>query len=142
VPRAGGGLKPPRSGRARIRRPRPVAQPAGSMSLKDWGSTGVRADALGNATGRPMAANDQFYWDAASPIPAETTSQPGSFVTGNRLLVWQDARYEYDAHGNLIERLQGKARKSGADAYAVYMGCCSSACARGCGAWTGCECKH
>ena len=77
--------------------------------LKDRGSAGVYADAQNNTTGQPMAANEQFYWDAASnPLPAERTSQPGSFVTGNRLLVWQDARYEYDAHGNLIARLQGK----------------------------------
>jgi YD repeat-containing protein len=80
--------------------------------LKDWDSTGVRADAPGNATGRAMAANEQFRWDAASnPQPAEPTSPPGSvgnFVPGNRLLVLQDARYAYDLHGNLIERLQGK----------------------------------
>ena len=80
--------------------------------LKDWGPLGVRADALGNATGQPMAANEQFHWDAASNLlPAEAASAVGvggSFVAGNRLVVWQDARYVYDEHGNLIERLQGK----------------------------------
>jgi RHS repeat-associated protein len=80
--------------------------------LRDWGAVGVRGDAPGNTTGRPMAANERFYWDAASnPLPADPASPPGapgSFVPGNRLLVWQDARYTYDAHGNLIERLQGR----------------------------------
>jgi RHS repeat-associated protein len=80
--------------------------------LKDWGAVGVRADAAGNGTGHPMAANEQFQWDAASnPLPVGADSGAGgarSFVRGNRLLVWQDARYAYDEHGNLIERLQGK----------------------------------
>lgn len=80
--------------------------------LKDWGAVGVRADAAGNGTGHPMAANEQFHWDAASnPLPVGAGSGAGglgSFVRGNRLEVWQDARYAYDEHGNLIERLQGK----------------------------------
>ena len=78
--------------------------------LKDWGAAGVRADSPGNTTGQPMAANEQFHWDAASnPLPAAAGSgSAGAFVPGNRLLVWQDARYAYDEHGNLIERLQGK----------------------------------
>lgn len=29
-------------------------------------------------------------------------------MPGNRLTVWQDERYRYDEHGNLIERIQGK----------------------------------
>ena len=85
--------------------------------LRDWGAVGVRADAAGNGTGHPMAANEQFHWDAASnPLPVEAGSGaggPGSFVRGNRLLVWQDARYAYDEHGNLIERLQGKRGSAG-----------------------------
>ena len=76
---------------------------------KDWGPIGVRADASGNTTGQPMAANEQFYWDAASnPLPDEAAASQGNIVPGNRLLVWQDARYTYDEHGNLIERLQGQ----------------------------------
>ena len=85
--------------------------------LKDWGPAGVRADAPGNATGQPMAANERFHWDAASnPLPVEHSSTPssaGNFVPGNRLIVWQDARYDYDVHGNLIERLQGKRGSAG-----------------------------
>ncbi|GAB1434027.1 hypothetical protein MASR2M32_02350 [Sphaerotilus sulfidivorans] len=77
--------------------------------LKDWGAVGVPANAPGNTTSRPMAANERFHWDPASnPLPDESAVTRGDFVPGNRLLVWQDARYTYDAHGNLIERLQGK----------------------------------
>jgi RHS repeat-associated protein len=81
--------------------------------LKDWGAHGVGADAPGNTSGQPMAAHEQFHWDAASnPVPIEPSSamaaNPSNVVRGNRLLVWQDARYTYDTHGNLIERLQGK----------------------------------
>ena len=76
---------------------------------KDGGPFGVRANGLGNTTGQPMATNEQFYWDAASnPLPDEAAVSQGNVVSGNRLLVWQDARYTYDEHGNLIERLQGK----------------------------------
>ena len=54
----------------------------------------------------------RFHWDAASnPLPAgcrTSGATGGAYVPGNRLRVWQDARYEYDEHGNLIERLQGK----------------------------------
>jgi len=80
--------------------------------LDDWGPVGVRANASRNATEPPMAVNEQFHWDAAgNPLPLESLSTPssaGSFVPGNRLLVWQDTRYDYDIHGNLIKRLKGK----------------------------------
>lgn len=86
--------------------------------LRDWGAKGVAADAPGNTTGHPMAANEQFHWDAASnPLPSGAAS--GDFVRGNRLLVWQDARYTYDEHGNLIERLQGK-RGSAAQTRTIF----------------------
>jgi RHS repeat-associated protein len=69
----------------------------------------ISFDVLADAPGHPLPTNEQFHWDAASnPLPAEAASSPGNFVPGNRLLVWQDARYAYDEHGNLIERLQGK----------------------------------
>lgn len=88
--------------------------------MKDWGAAGVRADAPGNATGQPMAANERFYWDAASnPLPSDAAMARGDAVPGNRLLVWQDARYAYDVHGNLIERLQGK-RDSAAQTRTVF----------------------
>ena len=80
--------------------------------LRDWGPAGVRADAPGNSTGHPMAANELFHWDAASnPLPVDASARAGgsgNFVRGNRLLVLQDARYAYDEHGNLIERLKWK----------------------------------
>ena len=76
--------------------------------LKDWGALGVRADAPGNRTGQLMAANERFDWDAASNPVSANAAASGAFVPGNRLLVWQDARYDYNEHGNLVERLQGK----------------------------------
>lgn len=94
--------------------------------LKDWGAVGLRADLPGNTTGQPMAANEQFHWDAASnPLPAAVVVSgagdgSGRFVPGNRLLVWQDARYAYDEYGNLIERLQGK-RGSAAQTRTLFI---------------------
>jgi RHS repeat-associated protein len=80
--------------------------------MRDWGAPGVAIDTPGNTSRRPMAADEQFHWDAASnPLPANAAS--GDFVRGNRLLVWQDSRYAYDEHGNLIERLQGKRGSAG-----------------------------
>lgn len=77
--------------------------------MRDWGVVGVPAGAPGNSTGWPMAANERFHWDAASnPLPDEVAQARGDVVRGNRLLVLQDARYIYDEHGNLIERLKGK----------------------------------
>ena len=92
--------------------------------LKDWGAAGVSADAPGNATGSPMAANEEFHWDPASnPVPAgamgSAAAGRGAYVPGNRLRVWQDARYEYDEHGNLIACLRGK-RGSAAQARTVF----------------------
>ena len=99
--------------------------------LKDWGAAGVRAEAAGKGTRHPMAANEQFHWDAASnPLPVGAGSDadgPKSFVQGNRLLVWQDARYAYDEHGNLIERLQGKRGSAAQDTDLVWVGCGTSA---------------
>lgn len=76
-------------------------------ALKDAGAAGLLA-------GGPVAANERFFWDPASNPVATDQAGLGSpdaarhAVHGNRLLVWQDARYSYDEHGNLIERLQGK----------------------------------
>ena len=93
--------------------------------LKDWGPLGVRADAPGNSTGLPMAANEEFHWDPASnPLLAGAGGSyggaGGTHVQGNRLKIWQDARYEYDEHGNLTERLQGK-RGSAAQVRTLFI---------------------
>ncbi len=86
--------------------------------MRDWGALGVASDASGNTGRGPAAVNEQFHWDAASnPLPANAAG--GDFVRGNRLLVWQDARYIYDEHGNLIERLQGK-RGSAAQTHTLF----------------------
>lgn len=86
--------------------------------MRDWGALGVTNDAPGNAGRGPMGVNEHFRWDAASnPLPVDAPS--GDFVRGNRLLVWQDTRYTYDEHGNLIERLQGK-RGSAAQTHTLF----------------------
>jgi RHS repeat-associated protein len=86
--------------------------------MRDWGALGGTSDAPGTTGRGPMAINEQFHWDAASnPLPANAAG--GDFVRGNRLLVWQDARYAYDEHGNLIERLQGK-RGSAAQTHTLF----------------------
>jgi RHS repeat-associated protein len=72
----------------------------------------------GSTSRGPASINEQFHWDGASnPLPASAAS--GDFVRGNRLLVWQDSRYAYDEHGNLIERLQGK-RGSAAQTHTFF----------------------
>jgi YD repeat-containing protein len=58
---------------------------------------------------RIPVTTEQFHWDAASnPVPAPSPGLSVVPVPGNRLTVWQNARYRYDAHGKLMERLQGK----------------------------------
>ncbi len=74
---------------------------------RDGAGPGAAIGSPGSTSRGPAAINEQFHWDAASnPLPANAAG--GDFVRGNRLLVWQDARYVYDEHGNMIERLQGK----------------------------------
>lgn len=90
---------------------------------KDWGALGTRLPGSKVA----VAANESFGWDAAcNPMPTSPPApdpgrgqSPGqsqrqrsntaaSSVRTNRLEVWQDQRFVYDAHGNLIERIGGK----------------------------------
>ena len=87
---------------------------------QDWGAKTQRTDQM------QMAANESFHWDAASNMLDEssaqapsTTSDGGrsfqkvSAIRGNRLEVWQDERYSYDVHGNMVERIQGKRGSQG-----------------------------
>ncbi|WBS02106.1 DUF6531 domain-containing protein [Pseudoduganella sp. SL102] len=89
---------------------------------------GYRYDAAGNLTARlDSRRGDQAYrYDPTGRILAATGrqdeyfafdpagnligGQPGHAVAnvrGNRLAVYQDLRYEYDAHGNVTSRLKG-----------------------------------
>jgi RHS repeat-associated protein len=96
---------------------------------KDRGLTRYRYDAVsrvtdvvigqlrhGGTSGFALGVVEQFQWDATSnPLSRSGLDRdsPSLSVVGDRLFVWQDARYRYDDSGNLIERLQGK-RGSGA----------------------------
>ena len=76
---------------------------------KNLGAQGVQGLDFDIDTELPTVVNEQFHWDAASNLfPDEMATAGKAFVTGDRLLIWQDSRYAYDEHGNLVERLQGK----------------------------------
>lgn len=80
---------------------------------RGWGGLQAPAVTTNVGSGWPAAVNEEFRWDPASnPLPVSATGLGGdstvSHLRGNRLEVWQDARYRYDEHGNLRERLQGK----------------------------------
>ena len=82
---------------------------------KTRGATGYGYDAIGRITGSHIgqgtasSTQEPFHWDAASnPVPAPEPGLRIQPVAGNRLHVWQDTRYTYDEHGNLVHRVQGK----------------------------------
>jgi len=71
------------------------------------GNQAYRYDPIGrilSATGR----QDEFFaFDPAGNIqPFEPNRSPGQ-VSGNRLSVYQDLRYDYDIHGNVTSRKKG-----------------------------------
>ena len=55
---------------------------------------------------------EQFDWDAGSNpsggVTASASGQPAGYVRHNRLLTFQDQRYEYDLHGRLIHKRVGR----------------------------------
>ena len=59
---------------------------------------------------KQASALETFAWDAASN-PKDSTDRYGEHVqvqNSNRVTVWQDQRFEYDQHGNLTYKIQGK----------------------------------
>ncbi|NHZ45044.1 RHS repeat-associated core domain-containing protein [Massilia aquatica] len=50
---------------------------------------------------------ERFAFDPAHNLLDETVASAGR-VEGNRVRVFEDKRYDYDAHGNLTEKLTGK----------------------------------
>ena len=50
---------------------------------------------------------EQFAWDAAGNLIDEVQRKSRGYVEGNRLRVWQDLRFEYDAWGNLVTKRRG-----------------------------------
>ncbi|MFP5393639.1 MAG: RHS repeat-associated core domain-containing protein, partial [Gammaproteobacteria bacterium] len=53
---------------------------------------------------------ERFAFDPAHNIMDATTAKVGR-VEGNRVRVFEDKRYDYDAHGNVVEKLIGKHTK-------------------------------
>ena len=81
----------------------PVSRVTDSLigQLRDWKTVGLE----------PSSLVEHFNWDATSnPLDGMPPQSPvpGLSVIGDRVHVFQDARYAYDDRGNLIERLQGK----------------------------------
>lgn len=78
---------------------------------------GIAGPAAGTAP--PTSLQEHFAWDAnsnpaavaqnaESSASASTNTRSRMSLSGNRLRVWQDARYDYDEHGNLLRKTEGK----------------------------------
>jgi len=52
-------------------------------------------------------SSERFAFDPAHNL-LDTTVAPVGRVEGNRIRVYEDKRYDYDAHGNVIEKLIGR----------------------------------
>jgi len=86
---------------------------AGELSeLRDSvrGSVQYRYDRAGQLLQRFRSKDqsiEQFAWDAAGNLIDEVQRRSRGYVEGNRLRVWQDLRFEYDAWGNLVTKRRG-----------------------------------
>lgn len=71
-----------------------------------------RLDRLLRVESEGQGARERFDFDpAGNPLDARRPPMSG-FVKGNQLTLFEDARYEYDARGNLVqERAQGRTRR-------------------------------
>jgi len=58
--------------------------------------------------------DETFAWDkAANAVPCDRSTAPGltlhaGRVENNRVMLWQDIRYQYDAHGRMVSKQAGK----------------------------------
>ncbi|MFL6635311.1 MAG: RHS repeat domain-containing protein [Massilia sp.] len=52
-------------------------------------------------------SSERFAFDPAHNL-LDTTAAPVGRVEGNRIRVYEDKRYDYDAHGNVVEKLVGR----------------------------------
>ena len=82
---------------------------AGEMVRKDHslnGRTSHTYDPLGRICYADQdAQREMFHWDAAANLVDSV--QPGGYVRHNRILVFQDRRFEYDVHGRLESKRTG-----------------------------------
>ncbi|WP_334040651.1 RHS repeat-associated core domain-containing protein [Burkholderia ambifaria] len=72
-----------------------------------YGTTSYRYDPTGRieqAAG-PGLPSEVFRWDAAANLVS--SDHPGGYVEYNRLKVFEDKRFEYDAYGRLVRKLSG-----------------------------------
>ncbi len=72
-----------------------------------YGATSYRYDPTGRieqAAG-PGLPSEVFRWDAAANLVS--SDHPGGYVEHNRLKMFEDKRFEYDAYGRLVRKLSG-----------------------------------
>nr|WP_254220244.1 RHS repeat-associated core domain-containing protein [Burkholderia multivorans] len=77
------------------------------------GSTQYDYDPAGQLTRRVniLARQlEEFAWDAAGNLLDDVQRRSRGYVEGNRLRMWQDLRFEYDAFGNLVAKTRGANR--------------------------------
>ncbi len=74
------------------------------------GTTDYRYDPAGQLLGQRVADSltpEQFAWDAAGNLLDEVERRSRGHVQGNRLRMWQDLRFDYDAWGNVVTKRKG-----------------------------------
>ncbi|KVZ35560.1 RHS repeat-associated core domain-containing protein [Burkholderia ubonensis] len=83
------------------------------MSDSLRGSTQYRYDPAGQLMRQYRTADrhiEEFAWDAAGNLLDDGQRRSRGYVEGNRLRMWQDLRFAYDAFGNLATKQQGPNR--------------------------------
>ncbi|KVD51221.1 hypothetical protein WS61_03075 [Burkholderia sp. ABCPW 11] len=83
------------------------------MSDSLRGNTQYNYDPAGQLTRRANTVDrqlEEFAWDAAGNLLDEAQRRSRGYVEGNRLRMWQDLRFEYDAFGNLAAKFRGANR--------------------------------
>ncbi|ONS53195.1 hypothetical protein A8E36_35510 [Burkholderia cenocepacia] len=74
------------------------------------GSTRFSYDPAGRLISRANPLDrkfEEFAWDAAGNLLDDAQRKSRGYVEGNRLLMWQDLRFEYDPFGNLATKRRG-----------------------------------
>ncbi len=74
------------------------------------GAIDYRYDPTGQLLSQRVAESltpEQFAWDAAGNLLEEIERKSRGLVQGNRLRMWQDIRFEYDAWGNVSTKRKG-----------------------------------
>ncbi len=77
------------------------------------GSTQYQYDPAGQLLRQYRASDNEaeaFAWDAAGNLLDNAQRSSRGYVEGNRLRMWQDLRFEYDAWGNLAVKRKGANR--------------------------------